>query len=431
MPTRSRNTQFSLTRRDALWAGLAVAALPAFAGCQNSSATFSRPSDKQDHFIRTRMAALKVPGVAVVKIEDGTVAWERGFGVGNVETGELITERTLFQAASLSKPIFAYVVMQAVDQGVIGLDDRLIDYAQPRGKSDHPWLSEVTVRDALQHTTGLPNWRPMEEDLALTPSYKPGTASSYSGEAFHWVQLAIENITRKGLDTLMREYLFAPARLNDMSMLWEASRDQREVYGHTTDERGSVVLSDIQFAREQGLRLNEVAERWGRPMRLWTVSDQLRALSQMRPHTHERARHRPPWRWTHPNYLQINSPATLRCAAGDYARFACLMMPGRSQSAWELSEATRQFILTPQFERPDVQGGVLPRGIGWGLERRDDGIAYYHWGSNSNTHISVIVADTSDRSGLVVMTNAGAGRQLIKDVVLELTGKNYIGVSTS
>ena len=151
----------------------------------------------------------------------------------------------------------------------------------------------------------------------------------------------------------------------------------------------------------------------------------------MRPHTHERAKDRPEWLWTHPNYRHINSPATLRCTAGDYARFACLMMPGRAREPWEISENTRTLMLTPQFERPDVQGGVLPRGIGWGLEKRNNTSAFYHWGSNSGTYISVILADLSDRSGIVIMTNTGTGRDLIKDVVLELMGDDYISVSTS
>lgn len=431
MRTPIPELSFPLSRRSVLTSGLAAACLPTVVACQTPFTNDRAPMPDEDAFIRDRMAAHNVAGAAIAKIKDGAVMWERGYGYTNIETGQRVTQQTLFQAASLSKPIFAYVVMQAVEGGVIGLDERLIDYVRPAGLSDHTWSSEITVRDALQHTTGLPNWRPMEEALELTPAYKPGTDSSYSGEAYHWLQLALEEITGDGLDTMMRKYLFEPAGLSDMSMLWEASRDSREVYGHTVGEDGNLQLSDIQFAREQGERFQEVAELWGRPLRTWTADDQVQALSKMRPHAHERTKDRPQWRWTHPNYRHINSPATLRCTAGDYARFACLMMPERTRETWEISEETRKFMLTPQFERPDVQGGVLPRGIGWGLEKRDGGAAYYHWGSNSSTYISVVVADPSDRSGLVIMTNTGTGRDLIKDVVLEITGRNYIGVSTS
>ena len=256
MSTSNQQLTFNPSRRSVLKSGLASTLVPVLGTCQNLEANNRSSSQYVDAFIGERMATYKVAGAGIARIEDGEVIWERGYGVTNIETGQRVTEKTLFQAASLSKPIFAYVAMQAVERGVIGLDDRLVDYARPAGLSDHVWSSEIRVRDALQHTTGLPNWRPMEETLPLVPAYKPGTDSSYSGEAYYWLQLALEAITGDGLDTIMREYLFEPAGLGDMSMLWEAARDGREVYGHTVDEDGNLRISDIQFAREQGQRLS-------------------------------------------------------------------------------------------------------------------------------------------------------------------------------
>ncbi len=420
-----------LNRRQIIQTGLLSLTVPALSSCAEDHETPSGPSEAELSFIRSKMEEHRVPGAAVAMIKDGNVAWEQGFGFQNIDTGVPVDQHTLWQAASLSKPIFAYFVMQAIERDVIGLDDRLTDYTRVPGLSDNPWSDLITVRHVLMHTTGLPNWRPLEEELLLEPAYEPGTDTSYSGEAFHWLQRVIEDITGQGLDVLMRDYLFDPAGLSDMSMLWEPERDEREVYGHGLNDEDELVVKDLQFIREHGWRLQEVAERWGKPMRTWTVRDQDKALTEMRPHTHERLKDRPSWRWTHPNYAVINSPASLRTTVGDYARFACLMMPGRERASWQITDQTREWMITPQLERPDVQNGVLPRGIGWGLEKREGTASYYHWGSNSSTHISVIVGDPSDKSGIVVMTNAGSGRQLIYDVVLELTGRNYIGVSTS
>lgn len=364
-------------------------------------------------------------------VEDAAVVWEQGFGFKNLLTRDPVTQGTLFQAASLSKPIFAYVVMGLVEHGELALDDALVDYVRPADLAEGPWGEQITVRDALQHTSGLPNWRADKDGPdPLRPAYAPGTDTSYSGEAYHWLQRVVEKVTGLGLDALMRERLFRPAALDDMAMVWDPSRDAREVFGHVFNDADELVVDDLQFIREHGGRLNEVAVRWGRPMRTWTAQDHERAALEIRPHTHPRLKDEPAWAWARPGAFIIDSASSLRSTAGDYARFVAMMMPGRGPGGGQRGEATRQRLLTPQYERPDVQGGVLPRGLGWGLEKRENGVAFYHWGKNGRSHMSVALGDATTRRGIVVMTNGSNGKALIRDVVTELMGTNYIGITT-
>lgn len=419
------------SRRSMLKSALGLTALPALGGCVSSPEPQSGPSAAEVDFIESQMAEYKVPGVAVAKVEDAAVAWEAEFGYANLETREAVSKQSLFQAASLTKPLFAYVVMQAVEQELIALDAKLVDYATPPGLVKSEWAAQVNVKDVLQHTAGLPNWRESEENAVLEVAYEPGTQSSYSGEAYCWLQRVMDVVTGEGLDSYASRLLLQPAGLRNMALSWRPEHDNREVYGHSVGESGQAVLHDVQVDRELGYALARVAKAWGKPLQQWTMQEYESAVRQMRPPAHERMRSEPNSRWAEPNYHLLNSAGSLRSTAGDFARFMCLMMPNRQRASWEVTEATRAFMVAPQFERPTVQNGALPRGIGWGLEKRPNGIAIYHWGNNYGRHRAIAVGDLVSRSGIVIMCNGSNGKPLIKDLVAGLTGKTYISVTTS
>src|ERR1700728_3566839 len=63
-----------------------------------------------------------VPGMSIALIRDGRVVWSKGFGVSNAVTRKPVTTNTIFEAASLSKPVFAYAVLRLVDEGKLNLD---------------------------------------------------------------------------------------------------------------------------------------------------------------------------------------------------------------------------------------------------------------------------------------------------------------------
>ena len=209
-----------LSRRNALKLGGAMVV----AGCSpNPNAASGSdimswiPDDADDARIRSAMETFQVPGVGIAVIEGGEVVWNASYGVSNIETGALINDETLFQAASLTKPLFAYVILRLIDAGIVNFDERLIETYRPHDLADNPWNEAITVRHVLTHQTGLPNWRPADDEQALLdPAFEPGTGYSYSGEAFHWLQQVCETKTGLGLHALTDQYLFTPAGLTDM-----------------------------------------------------------------------------------------------------------------------------------------------------------------------------------------------------------------------
>jgi len=416
----SRRTAFKLAA-----AGLATAAFPAIVRAQSLGNWI--PNEERLDAIKAAMTEFAVPGVGIAVLEDGEVAWEGSFGLANIDTGAPIKSNTLFQAASLTKPVFAYVVMRMVEEGAIGFDDRLADYFRPHDLADNEWNRMITVRHVLTHKTGFPNWRPdspEDEGLLLEGKFEPGTAFSYSGEAFCWLQQVCETITGLGLNALVSRYLFEPAGLTDMAMTWLPERDDREVYGHIVDDEGKAQLADFQVARRRGRLMEQVAQKWQRPIEDWRVVDQLAANAVMDRSGDERYADQPLWRLNRPGVWAISSPASLRTTPRDYARFIALSLGGASPGL--LAEETRQAMLTIQTPAAPGEGGPnRPVGIGWSLEPREGGVAFDHWGFNQRRHISSGLGDTSNRRGLVMMTNGARGNAFMDKIGPVITGIPY------
>ena len=100
----------------------------------------------------------RVPGLSVAVVRDATIAWVAPFGRACVQPARAITTETVFQAASLSKPLFAYAVRAFVESGKLDLDAPLTAYLRERYVVDDPLLSAVTARRVLCHMTGWPRW---------------------------------------------------------------------------------------------------------------------------------------------------------------------------------------------------------------------------------------------------------------------------------
>jgi CubicO group peptidase (beta-lactamase class C family) len=97
-----------------------------------------------------------VPGMAIVVVYKDRVVYLKGFGVRKAGTDDPINADTVFQIASMSKPITTTVLAALVDEGVINWDDRVIDH-DPRFRMYDPWVTrEITLRDLLCHRSGLP-----------------------------------------------------------------------------------------------------------------------------------------------------------------------------------------------------------------------------------------------------------------------------------
>lgn len=344
-----------------------------------------------------------VPGVAIAVVDRGELAWSRGFGVKNILTRDPVREDTLFEAASMTKPVFAYVVMRLVDEKRLDLDTPLAAYRRPANSDDDANLDRITARHVLEHSTGLPNWA----SGPLVTGSAPGSAYTYSGEAFIWLQLVVEKIMGMGLGSVMQAKLFDPAGMSHSSFGWDEEIARSAVFGHSEPPEGEQTLPP-QPTRVLGDRLLRVASRWRKPIASWTYEDSVEAMRESDPGT-------PPS--THD--LLVNSAGGLLMTASDYARFMALMTDRQGRAGWEISDAARQAMLTPRLE---VRGRDIARGLGWELEQSAAGPLFQHSGSNYGIFKTMGVGDARTGRAIVVFTNAANGNALAARIIRQATG---------
>lgn len=408
----------SRRRRGLLATGLGVAAgaaLPrwtrAAVRCDPDADWIPSPELLDD--LPRQMRALGVPGLAIAVVEGGRLAWSRGFGLANVARGTPVDDETLWEAASLSKPVFAYAVLQLADRGGIELDRPLVAYARPDYLGDSPWLERITARDVLRHSTGLPNWRKHPATEKLVPAVAPGTRIDYSGEAFVWLQLAVEAITGESLDQSMRRLLFDPAGMRDSSYAWDAAMAARSVHGHGPADEGPAPAQGLREAWDAAL---PVADRLGKPLSAWRYQDAERAL----PLAQAAAPRAGVVNWT--GDILANAAASLRCTVQDYGRFLGLMVDA-GPPAWALGPATRAAMLRRQIDLP---GRWTDKGLGWNIEATARGPVFHHSGSNAGIFKAFALGDAARGRALVACTNAGTGNVLYRRVVRAATGLDLL-----
>ena len=413
------NSILGISRRQLLVGGVGLAAVATFPSHLRAAPRFDADADwsPSDAFLQDlprQMQALGVPGIGIAVVEAGALAWSRGFGVADAERGTPVEDSTLWEAASLSKPVFAYTVLQLVDRGELALDAPLLKYARPAYLGQSPWIERITVRDVLRHTTGLPNWRKDPANEPLIPAVAPGTRIDYSGEAFVWLQLAVEAVTGESLDQTMRRLLFDPAGMRDSSYGWDAALAARSVHGHRAPDDGAQGMPS-QGLREAWDAALPIADRWRKPLSAWRYADAERALPLARANAREGLVN-----W--PSDILANSAASLRCTVQDYARFMALVVHA-SPAAWALKPATRTAMLTPQIALP---GRWTEKGLGWNLEATRVGPVLYHSGSNAGVFKTFALGDVAHQRAMVIMTNAANGNVLYRRIVRAATGLDLL-----
>lgn len=174
----------------------------------------------QDHTAQLQelITRAHIPGLSLAYVKNGKVAETCYLGVRSNDTGGQVDAQTVFSAASLSKVVFAYGVLQLVDQGKLDLDKPLVSYyAYPDVQHDLR-SAKVTAREVLSHTSGLPNWRNGD---TLAFKYNPGERWNYSGEGFVWLGKVVEHITGKDLEPWLEETVFQPLGMERTGFIWK------------------------------------------------------------------------------------------------------------------------------------------------------------------------------------------------------------------
>lgn len=322
-----------------------------------------------------RMRRYAVPGVSIAVIDDGRIAWARGYGVRRVGTPDSITDLTLFQAASISKPVAAVGALRLVRQGRLALDEdvneKLRSWRVPRDAKAGE--GPVTLRGLLSHSAGVtvhgfpgyergmpvPSLREILEGggAANSPPIRvdipPGSRSRYSGGGYVILQQLVEDVTGRPFTAAMRELVLEPAGMTSSTYDQPLPSAHAAHAASAHDWHGKLVAGD------------------------WHTYPELAAAGL----------------WTTPT---------------DLARFALAV-----RSAWAgqsdslLDQATARTMLT------EVLGGT---GLGVGVAGEGRGLRFVHGGSNKGFR-SYLVMYPERGDGVVVMTNGDEGAALMMEVV--------------
>ncbi len=312
------------------------------------------------------MKELNVPGVSISIIRNNAVAWSKGFGLSDASTQTEVTTETIFEACSMSKPVFAFIVLQLVDQERLDLDTPLYRYLPEQFvAANDDYAKLITARMILTHTSGMPNWRKAgdERNAPLPLYFRPGTKFSYSGEGIFYLQRVVEHITNESLASLSRRMLFDTLELRRTGFVW-------------TPE----LSADIATGHDDSGRTNSRSK-----------------------------------------YLRGNAAYTLYTTPMEYARFIIALMRSYRGDGGILSAALTKEMIDNQVrvdtrdvtDRPGRALGVQSyRGLGWGIDSTITGNIVYHSGSNQTGFRCYSQFDPNEGSGIVIMTNSANGSEL-------------------
>ena len=175
-----------------------------------------------DNLVPALLDRYNVPGAAVVVI-DGDQTLILGYGLRRTKGPEAIGPDTVFEAASLGKPVFAYAMLKRVAAGRLDLGLPLSDGLDEAFVNDDDRIHRITTRQVLSHTTGFPNWRPGRFSTQPKPLQflrDPGNEFGYSGEGYMYLQAVTEQRTGEALEAFMRDNVFHPMGMMRSSYLW-------------------------------------------------------------------------------------------------------------------------------------------------------------------------------------------------------------------
>lgn len=325
--------------------------------------------DRIDALVTALMKRHKVPGVSVAVVQDGKIAWARGWGVKAADAKDPVDADTLFQAASISKPVAAFGALRLVDDQRLALDEDvnagLRSWKLP--ESELTAAKKVTLRMLLSHTGGLGvhgfrGYMPGEDVPTLpqvldgakpanSPAVRvaaaPGTSFKYSGGGYCIVQLMMTDAAGKPFPEILRERVLEPLGM-----------------------KRSTFEQPLPEARRAAAARGHLADGTRLPKGDWAIHPEMAAAGL----------------WTTPS---------------DLSRFA-MAIQKRDKL---LSEGMHKELLTPQAGGP----------TGLGLFLQEPG-RFRHNGSNAGFRC-LLVGCRETGQAAVIMTNADSGGQVHQELI--------------
>jgi len=339
------------TRTRSLIVILALQAVTGALGAQETEPLV----DMLEERVPQLMEAEHVPGLSMVLIRENRIVWQGAFGVRTAGEAEAVNSETIFEAASMSKPLFTYAVLRLVEEGRFDLDRSLDSYLSEPYLPDQPLAKQITARMVMVHRTGLPNWRKggWRNGGPLPVLHEPDTHFTYSGEGYLYLQTAMARLTGQPIGAWMDESLLKSLHMNRSSYVWRGSLANNFAGGH--DDNGNL-----------------------KPKRRF--------------------------------YNRGNAAFSLYTTPTDYARFLIeIMKPDRSASH-SLKAGMIEKMTTLQVEPEEAER--TRRSLGWVVAPEEKGGWVCHSGSNGSGFRCTSRFHMKSKSGCVVMTNADSGRKV-------------------
>lgn len=305
------------------------------------------------------MKKMKVPGLSLVIIENAQIVKKMELGLKKITGNDLIDEHTLYEAASLSKPVFTYGILKLVENGKLDLDKPLSEYFYYSDVTNDDRVHSITARMVLTHVSGFPNWRPKNEFLKIY--FKPGERFSYYGEGFLYLQRVVEHITKLSLEEYIQINVFIPLEMSKSSFLW--TNVDKKAIGHNSD--GSFIEN--------------------------------------------------------PRDVPQNAAFTMHTTSLDYAKFLLAILNDEGLNSKTITEMLRPQIKVQVGSPNSIESytrelsNSVSWGLGWGIQSTKAGDSFWHWRDNGGFK-SFIIASKNNNNAIIIFTNGSNGLKLISEI---------------
>src|SRR5260370_11288776 len=309
--------------------------------------------------IPNQMQEIFVSGLSIAVVKDGKFQWRRGFGISDSVSKEPVDNDTIFEAASMSKPVFAYAVMKLCEKGVMDLDTPLTKYTSERVLDGDPRLELISARHVLSHTSGFQNWRSEESPLKIHVT--PGEKYRYSGEGYSYLQSVVAHLTRQHIEPYMKANLFGPFGMVSSGYVWNDMFEKRMSRPH--DPKG-------------------------------------------KPFDNNKS--------TETSVARYGSAGALLTTPTDYAKFLIEVIDPKPSDAYRLTKKSLEEMVRPQVKVNEEYSTSWA--LGWGIQHSGKRNFIMHGGDNKGFH-SFAVGSVDEKSRYVMMTNGENGSQGLKNVM--------------
>jgi CubicO group peptidase (beta-lactamase class C family) len=309
------------------------------------------------------LAERGIPSVSIAQVEEGRVVLTAAYGERSA--GVPATTETLYNIASLTKPVSAEVVLRLASAGKLSLDEPMYPlWTDPEVAGD-PRHRLLTPRIALSHQTGFPNWRFLAADGKLAFGDTPGEAVGYSGEGYEWTARFTEKKTGRPFEALAQELVLNPAGMRATAYTRRPWFEGRVAI--PTDDQGRALKPSLRDA--------------------FLASDDI--------HT----------------------------TAADYAQFLVEVIERKGLSPAIAAERQAIQASTRHLHCAGAKEASCPVrmgfGLGWEVLEFPERTILWHTGADSG-EFAIAYIDLKGRSGTVILTNSRKGHGIVLEVMERL-----------